>query len=105
MYVRASLSQGVAQNAILAPQQGVARDPRGNATAMVVGAGDKAEPRAITVSRTVGDKWLVTSGLKAGDRLIVEGLQKVKPGAPVKPMAPMAAAQAPTGAAPAAQAR
>jgi membrane fusion protein (multidrug efflux system) len=85
MYVRARISKGVAAAGILAPQPAISRDPRGRATAFVVGAGDKAEPRQLTVAQTVGGKWLVTSGLAAGDRLIVEGLQKVRPNAVVKP--------------------
>jgi membrane fusion protein (multidrug efflux system) len=84
MYVRAILSKGVAGAAILIPQQGVTRDLKGGATVTVVGAKGAAEVRPVTVSQTVGDKWLVTSGLKPGDQVIVEGLQKVRPGAPVK---------------------
>lgn len=84
MYVRAVLSTGTAQNAMLIPQAGVSRDPKGNATVMVVGAKSAAEPRVIVATQTIGDKWLVTSGLKPGDQVIVEGLQKVRPGAPVK---------------------
>jgi membrane fusion protein (multidrug efflux system) len=84
MYVRAVLEEGVAGNAILVPQQGVSRDPAGNATALVVGAGEKVEPRILKVSRALGDKWLVDDGLKPGDRVIVEGLQKARPGAQVK---------------------
>lgn len=87
MYVRAAIAEGVDEQAILAPQQGVSRNSKGEATALVVGAGNKVEPRVLQVSRTVGDKWLVSAGLKAGDRLIVDGLQKVKPGAEVKPVA------------------
>jgi membrane fusion protein (multidrug efflux system) len=86
MYVRAVVTKGVRHDAILAPQTGVTRDPRGLPTATVVGAGDKAELRTLQTGQVVGDKWLVLSGLKAGDRLIVEGLQKVKPGDPVKPV-------------------
>jgi membrane fusion protein, multidrug efflux system len=85
MYVRAVLDQAVATTAILAPQQGVTRDPKGNATALVVGAGDKVEVRTLAAERAIGDRWLVTSGLAAGDRLIVEGLNKIGPGMPVKP--------------------
>ncbi|MEO6340146.1 MAG: efflux RND transporter periplasmic adaptor subunit [Caulobacteraceae bacterium] len=85
LYVRAKLAKGVSTNAILAPQAAVTRDPTGQASAMVVGAGDKAEARPITVGQTIGDKWLVTGGLKPGDRVIVEGLQFIRPGAPVKP--------------------
>lgn len=99
MYVRAVLDQAVDTAAILAPQQGITRDPRGNATAMVVGAGDKVEVRTLSADRAIGDRWLVTSGLVSGDRLIVEGLNKIGPGMPVKP-AEIAASGA--GAAPAA---
>jgi membrane fusion protein (multidrug efflux system) len=84
MYVRAILGKGVANDAMLVPQQAVSRDAKGAATVMVVGAKGAAEPRVITTSQTIGDKWLVTSGLKPGDQIIVEGLQKVRPGAPVK---------------------
>jgi membrane fusion protein (multidrug efflux system) len=83
MYVRALVGNGVRPQGILVPQQGIARDPQGNATALVVGKDDKVELRAVQTSRTIGDKWLVDGGLEAGDRVIVEGLQKVQPGAPV----------------------
>lgn len=86
MYVRAVIEQGIRENALLVPQQGVSHDPLGNATAMVVNAEGKAEPRQLKAERAIGDKWLVTDGLKAGDQLIVEGLQKVRPGVPVKPV-------------------
>lgn len=84
MFVRAIVEDGVDESAILAMQQGVTRDVKGNATALVVGANNIVEQRILTVDRTLGNSWRVTSGLKAGDRLIVEGLQKVKPGIPVK---------------------
>lgn len=84
MFVRAKLEEGVNPNALLVPQQGVARTPRGDATVMVVGEGDKVEIRNITATQAIGDKWLVTDGLKTGDRVIITGLQKVKPGAQVK---------------------
>jgi membrane fusion protein (multidrug efflux system) len=83
MYVRAVLDQGIAQAAILAPQQGVTHDPMGNATAMVVAANGTVELRTLATDRVVGDRWLVTSGLHAGDKLIVEGLGKIGPGMPV----------------------
>ena len=83
MFVRAKVANGERQNAILAPQQGVTRTPRGSATAMVVDAEGKVEVRDIKVSRAIGDNWLVDEGLKAGDRVIVEGLQKIQPGAAV----------------------
>lgn len=84
MFVRAILEEGVSDNAILIPQRGVTRNPKGEAVAMVVGAEEKAEPRTIKVARTVGDSWLVSEGLKTGDRVIVEGLQKARPGSVVK---------------------
>jgi membrane fusion protein (multidrug efflux system) len=85
MYVRAVLDQAVNTTAILVPQQGVSHDPKGNAVALVVGADNKVEPRPLEVDRAIGDRWLVTSGLKEGDKLIVEGLNKIGPGMPVKP--------------------
>lgn len=81
MYVRAVVELGVRNDGVLAPQQGITRDPKGHASAMVVNAGGKVEARVVQASRTVGDQWLVDSGLQAGDRVIVEGLQKVQPGA------------------------
>ncbi len=84
MYVRAVLEEGVNERAILAPQSGVTRDMRGKPTALVVDGSDKVEQRFLKVDRSIGDKWLVSEGLNPGDRLIVEGLQKVKPGSPVK---------------------
>jgi membrane fusion protein (multidrug efflux system) len=83
MYVRAKLDRAIDQQAILAPQQGITRDPKGDAMAMVVGADGKAEPRPVVADRAIGDRWLVTKGLKAGDKLIVEGLNKIGPGMPV----------------------
>jgi len=96
MYVRAELNQGVASGGILVPQTAISRDPKGGATVMLVGA-KGPEPRPITLGQMIGDKWLVTSGLKAGDKVIVEGLMKVRPGAPIKAV--------PAGSAPAAQAQ
>ncbi|MFH0726394.1 MAG: efflux RND transporter periplasmic adaptor subunit [Pseudomonadota bacterium] len=84
MYVRTILEEGVVAEAILVPQQGVTRDPSGKAVAMVVGADDKVESRPVQVSRAIGDKWLVSEGLNPGDRLIVEGLQKARPGTLVR---------------------
>ncbi|KNC95265.1 multidrug efflux RND transporter periplasmic adaptor subunit AcrA [Trabulsiella odontotermitis] len=84
MFVRARLQEGTNPNALLVPQQGVTRTPRGDATAMIVGEGDKVEVRQITATQAIGDKWLVTEGLKSGDRVIVTGLQKVRPGVQVK---------------------
>lgn len=84
MYARALVQEGVMDNAILAPQQGVSRDPKGNPVALIVDAEGKVQQRMITVDRAMGDKWLVSSGLGAGDQLIVEGIQKVRPGVSVK---------------------
>ncbi|PUG02573.1 efflux transporter periplasmic adaptor subunit [Salmonella enterica subsp. enterica serovar Typhi] len=84
MFVRARLQEGTKPTALLVPQQGVTRTPRGDATVLVVGADNKVETRQIVASRAIGDKWLVTDGLKAGDRVVVSGLQKVRPGAQVK---------------------
>jgi membrane fusion protein (multidrug efflux system) len=83
MFVRAVLEEGVSEQAILVPQRGVTRNPAGNAMVMLVGAEEKVEPRQIKVARTVGDNWLVSEGLKAGDRVILEGLQKARPGTAV----------------------
>jgi membrane fusion protein (multidrug efflux system) len=84
MYVRSLVQEGVVDKAILAPQEGVSRDPKGNPVALIVDSSDKVELRALKVDRAIGDKWLISEGLKPGDRLIVEGIQKVRPGAPVK---------------------
>ncbi|WP_213131845.1 multidrug efflux RND transporter periplasmic adaptor subunit AcrA [Citrobacter sp. FP75] len=84
MFVRARLEEGINPTAILVPQQGVTRTPRGEASALVIGADDKVETRQIVAAQAIGDKWLVTEGLKPGDRVIVSGLQKVRPGAQVK---------------------
>ena len=107
MYVRAVLAEGVRDNGILAPQRGITRDQRGNASALVVNGEGKVEPRVVHVSRTIGDDWLVDDGLKAGDQVIVEGLQKIQPGMPVHAVeagAAAAAAGAPSGAGAAASA-
>lgn len=85
MFVRAVLPEGTRSSAILVPQRAVSRDERGNATVLVVGAGNKAEPRVIKTARTQGDNWVVTGGLKPGDRVIVEGGMLLRPGMPVKP--------------------
>lgn len=84
MFVRARLDEGIKNNALLVPQQGVTRNPRGEATVMVVGADNKVELRTVTAAQAIGDKWLVTAGLKSGDKVIVTGLQKVRPGVQVK---------------------
>ena len=84
MYVRAIVEEGAIEKAILVPQQAVTRDPQGNAVAMVVDSSEKVAPRVLKADRTIGDKWLVGEGLKPGDRVIMEGLMKVRPGMPVK---------------------
>jgi membrane fusion protein (multidrug efflux system) len=84
MYVRATISEGVLHDALLAPQRGITRDPTGNATALVVGPDGKTALRKVTTARAVGDQWLVSAGLAPGDRVIVEGLQKIGPGMPVQ---------------------
>lgn len=80
MFVRAVLAEGVNEKAVLAPQQGIVRDDRGNATAYVVNADGTVEQRSVQTGNAVGNRWLVTSGLTAGDHLIVQGTQKVKSG-------------------------
>jgi membrane fusion protein (multidrug efflux system) len=87
MFVRATIQEGVDNNAILAPQQGISHNEKGDPTALVVDAKNTARLRMLKTSRAIGDKWLVTSGLKPGDKLIVEGLQKVQPDTPVNPVA------------------
>lgn len=86
MFVRAIVQEGVNERALLVPQQGVTRDVKGNPVALVVGQDDKVEQRILELDRAIGDKWLVTGGLAEGDRLIVEGMQKVRPGSPVRPV-------------------
>jgi membrane fusion protein (multidrug efflux system) len=95
MFVRAQLVQGVYRQGILAPQIAVTHDPKGEATAMVVGADNKVESRTLKLGGAYGDKWLVTDGLKAGDKLIVEGGMKAQPGGVVKPVPAQAAPAAP----------
>lgn len=84
MFVRAEVKEGVDKQAILIPQQAVSRDPKGNPLALVVDSQSKVEQRQLTIDRAIGNQWLVTSGLAPGDKVIVEGIQKVRPGATVK---------------------
>ena len=101
MFVRARLVQQVNTRAILVPQQAVSRDPQGNATVLVVGAGNKAELRPIQTSRTQGQNWVVTGGLKPGDKVITQGTAKARPGQPIRPVpasAPQRVAAPPSGA-------
>ena len=84
--MRAVVSNAVLQEGLLVPQQGIMRNPQGEAFAMVVNGENTVERRMVEVSRTIGDRWLVSDGLAAGDRVIVEGLQKVAPGVQVDPI-------------------
>ncbi len=81
MFVRAILEEGINEQGLLVPQQGVTHDPRGNATALVLAPDGKVELRVLELGDALADKWVVKSGLNVGDQLIVDGLQKVKPGA------------------------
>jgi membrane fusion protein, multidrug efflux system len=85
MFVREQIEEGVRQDTVLAPQQGVSHNQKGDPTALVVGPNNTVELRTLQTDRAVGDRWVVTSGLKPGERLIVEGLQLAKPGAKVQP--------------------
>lgn len=95
MFVRAVVEEGVDEQAILAPQQGVSRNTKGEPIAWVLNPAGMVEQRTLTVDKAIGDKWLVTSGLAAGDRLIIEGLQKVRPGQPARAVPFAAAPQTP----------
>ena len=99
MFVRAVLKEGVNEHAILVPQQAVTRNPRGNPFTLIVDAEGKVQQRMLTLDRAMGDKWLISSGLVSGDRVIVEGMQKVQPGASVK-VVPFAADSGKTGTGP-----
>ena len=100
IYIRAVVGSGTRENAILAPQRAITRDPKGNAFAMVLDAEGKVQVRPLKVSQTVGDQWLVEEGLAAGERVIVEGLQKIRPGMPAKVAQPPAPVAAPAAAQP-----
>ena len=86
MYVTAHIAQAIERDAYLVPQQGVTRDPQGNATIMVVGKDNKVVVRNVKAPRTQGAFWVVTDGLQPGDRIIVQGTGKIRPGQPVKPV-------------------
>ena len=86
MFVRAVMKEGANDRAILVPQQAVSRDPKGNPSVLIVGAGDKVSQRMLKIDRAIGDRWLISSGLAPGDRVIVEGLQKVRVGTVVEPL-------------------
>lgn len=85
MFVREEIQEGVRQGAVLAPQQGVSHDQKGDPNALVVGPNDIVELRSLQVDRAIGDQWVVSEGLNAGDRVIVEGIQSAKPGSKVVP--------------------
>jgi len=86
MYVHAALIEGVNRDGILVPQQAVSRNTHGDATVLLVGKGGKAELRIVETGPAIGDQWVVIAGLKAGDRVIVDNLQNVRPGAMVRPV-------------------
>lgn len=86
MFVRASFAQSLDTSAYLVPQVAVSRDPKGNATVFIVGPGNKAVARAVTTSRVQGTDWVVTAGLNPGDKVITEGLVRLKPDDPVRPV-------------------
>ncbi|MCB2192335.1 MAG: efflux RND transporter periplasmic adaptor subunit [Deltaproteobacteria bacterium] len=102
MFVRTVIQEGINDHAILIPQQAVSRNPKGDPYALIVDSGNKVVLRMLTIDRAVGDKWLVSAGLAPGDRVILEGLQKVRPGATAKPVpyknnaAPPAGSSAPS---------
>lgn len=83
MFVRARIDEGTQPEAILVPQQGLTRTPQGQATVMLVDAKNQVETRNVTAPQAIGDKWLITEGLASGDRVIISGLQKVRPGVTV----------------------
>src|SRR5882672_1943093 len=84
MFVRAQLTRGTREQALLVPQRGVSRNPRGEATVMVVDKDDKVNERVVTTDRAIDGEWLITTGLSPGERVVVDGLQKIKPGVAVK---------------------
>ncbi len=84
MFVRAVVEEGVNEQAVLIPQQSVSRNPKGDPLALIVDTESKVQQRMLTLDRAIGNKWLVLSGLSPGDQIIVEGMQKVRPGASVK---------------------
>lgn len=103
MFVHARVEEGMNDKGLLVPQQSVSRNQRGEPTALVVGTDNKVETRVLKVDRTIGDNWLVTDGVKPGDRVIVEGIQKIKPGIPVRAVPVGSAQGSQAGAAPSAK--
>jgi len=100
MFVRATIVEGIEANALLVPQRGVSRDEKGNATALVVDADGVAQRRMLQVTQTVGSDWLVRSGIAAGERVIVEGVQYARPGEKVNAVPFKAPVASSAGAAP-----
>lgn len=86
MFVRIETPQGIVPNAVLAPQEGITRDAKGNAIALVVGADNKVTQRTVKPVKAIGNQWVISEGLKAGEHLIVQGTDKALPGATVKPV-------------------
>ncbi len=86
MFVRVDMPRGVVPNGLLAPQQGIVRDPKGGAIALIVAPGNKVVARSVTADRAIGNTWLITAGLHPGDRLIVEGVDQVKAGDVARPV-------------------
>ncbi|HYK90709.1 MAG TPA: efflux RND transporter periplasmic adaptor subunit [Acidobacteriota bacterium] len=86
MFVRAIVEEGVKEQALFVPQEGVGRDPKGNPIALIVDANNKVVLRALELDRAMGNRWLVTKGLSPGDRVIVEGSERLRPGATVRPV-------------------
>ncbi len=103
MYVRARIESGVAEQALMVPQRGITRTPSGEASALVVGADSKVERRTVKVDRAIGDRWQVVEGLRSGDQVIVDGLQRVKAGTLVQAV-PVGAAEIASAASPTASA-
>ncbi len=102
MFVRAVVEEGVREQALFVPQQGVNRDPKGNPIALIVDSENKVGLRPLELDRAIGDRWLVNKGLSPGDRVIVEGFERVRPGAPVRavPFGGQAGSEPKTGASP-----
>lgn len=86
MFVRAQLREGVREQALLVPQRGVTRDTQGNAVALVLDGNDTVQQRAVSTERSIDGQWLVSAGLEAGDRVVVDGVQNVQPGSQVRPV-------------------
>jgi membrane fusion protein (multidrug efflux system) len=84
MFVKANVVEGIIEDAILVPHQAVTRNMRGEPSVFVIDTADKVEIRKLSIDRSIGDKWLIMNGLKDGDRVIMEGVQKIRPGIQVK---------------------